>query len=331
MKTILFALVICLAPAMAQDGPLKQVQTLPLAKIEGHLGHLAVDVKSGRLFVAATEANTVEVFDLKQGTLLQSVAGFSKPQDILVIPGSTRVYVSNGDGKLRIFDTATWQQLKAIELGGGAGYLSYDATAKRVYAAEDGGLAIIDPVSGNKVSEVKLDGRPEVFQSEKAGSRIFVNMPETNGIAVVDKKKPGAPAKIAVTWAKDNYTMALDERNHRLLVGARKPAKLLVLDTAGSNWVTELPIGDDVGDIFYDAAQKRVYVISGSAIVVPDRVGLVYVLDQHDPDHYMLRQKLIATVGAHTGLFVPELHRLYVAVPHAGDKAAEVRVYETTK
>jgi hypothetical protein len=34
--------------------------------------------------------------------------------------------------------------------------------------------------------------------------------------------------------------------------------------------------------------------------------------------------------GARTSLFVPELNRLYLAVPHRGNQPAEVRVYETT-
>ena len=318
---------------MAQEGPLKQIQALPLPNVAGRLGHIAVDVRASRLLVAATEANTVEVLDLKTGALLRSVAGFDKPQAILVVPGkspgTSRVFVSNADGKLRIFDSASGQQEKPIDLAGAAGHLGYDAVAKRIYAGQDNGIAIIDPATGAKVSEVKLDGRPEAFQAEKTGSRIYANMTAANGIAVVDRKKPGSPSKIPVTWAKENYTMALDEGNHSLFVMTRKPAKMLVLNTTTLEWVTEMPLSDDVDDMFYDAAQKRIYVISGSAVVVPDRVGLVYVLDQHDSEHYMVKQKLITAVGAHTGLFVPELHHLYVAVPRTGDKAAEVRVYET--
>ena len=37
----------------------------------------------------------------------------------------------------------------------------------------------------------------------------------------------------------------------------------------------------------------------------------------------------VSTVpGARTSLFVPELSRLYLAVPHRGGQKAEVRVYE---
>jgi DNA-binding beta-propeller fold protein YncE len=345
MRTILFGFMVCLVPAIAQtDQLLHQVQTLPLAKIEGHLGHMAVDVKGERLFVAATEANTVEVFDLKQGTLLRSVAGFDKPEEILFVPGPTRagggkVFVSNADGKLRSFDTAAWQQAKATDLGGAGGALRYDASAKRIYAGfgagiGEAGLAVIDPVTGAKLSEITLAGRSASFQLEKTGSRIFINVPGANEVAVANRNKPEPPAKVSVTWAKENYTMALDEGHHRLLVGTRNPVKILVLDTTTLQWVTELPLanvphGEEFGDMFYDALQKRVYVVSGSAIVPPDHTGLVYVLDQTDPDHYVEKQKLVTALGAHTGLFVPELHRLFVAVPRAGNAEAAVRVYET--
>jgi DNA-binding beta-propeller fold protein YncE len=33
--------------------------------------------------------------------------------------------------------------------------------------------------------------------------------------------------------------------------------------------------------------------------------------------------------GARTGYYVPELSRLYLAVPHRGSQGAEVRIYET--
>jgi DNA-binding beta-propeller fold protein YncE len=325
MKTILIVCALCAMPALAQEKQvLQQVQTLPL-KVNGRLGHLAVDVRHGWLFVAATEANTVEVLDLKQGTLLHSVTGFDKPQDIAVIPGSTRVYVSNADGKLRVIDTATWQQASAIDLGGAGGRLVWDSVAKRLYAGSgSGAIAMIDPVSGAKVSEIKLDGAPESFQLEKIGSRIFADIPQLSRVNVVDRKKPGTPAQIPLARAEENSSMALDEKNHRLFVVTRKPGKILVLNTVSLKWVTEFPVSDDVDDLFYDAAQKRLYAISGLAIVPPDRVGLVYVMDQMDPDHYIARQKVTTAVGAHTGVWVAETHRLYVADPAVG-----IRVFES--
>ena len=47
-----------------------------------------------------------------------------------------------------------------------------------------------------------------------------------------------------------------------------------------------------------------------------------------DADHYRTIGKIETSPGARTSLFVPELRRLFVAVPHRGKQGAEVRVFE---
>src|SRR5205085_2248764 len=113
----------------------------------------------------------------------------------------------------------------------------YDAKADRVYCAygaSPGAVAVIDPKTFKRIGDVKLDAHPESFQLERDGPRIFVNVPEAIGgshVAVVDREKLSVIAKWPLKDAAANYPMALDEKDHRLFVGCRKPAKLLVLDT----------------------------------------------------------------------------------------------------
>jgi hypothetical protein len=54
--------------------------------------------------------------------------------------------------------------------------------------------------------------------------------------------------------------MALDEANHRLFIGCRNPARLLVYDTTTGRVTTSLEIGGDTDDLFYDAELKRFYL-----------------------------------------------------------------------
>jgi len=49
---------------------------------------------------------------------------------------------------------------------------------------------------------------------------------------------------------------------------------------------------------------------------------------QVDPDHYRVVAKLLTAPLARTCLFVPELDRLFVAVPRQKDHDAELRVYQ---
>jgi hypothetical protein len=115
--------------------------------------------------------------------------------------------------------------------------------------------------------------------------------------------------------------MALDETNHRLFVGTRSPAKLLVLDTETGKTVSSLDSSGDADDIFYDAKAKRIYVSGGE--------GAVSVFEQMDPDNYRLISKVDTAEGARTSLFVAQSGTLYVAVPHRGSQQAEVRAFKT--
>jgi hypothetical protein len=45
-------------------------------------------------------------------------------------------------------------------------------------------------------------------------------------------------------------------------------------------------------------------------------------------DHYEPDGRITTAPGARTGLFVPALNRLFVAVPHRGLQSAKVLVYE---
>jgi hypothetical protein len=129
--------------------------------------------------------------------------------------------------------------------------------------------------------------------------------------------------KMNGTWpvsAKANYPMALDEANHRLFVGCRRPAKALVYDTTSGKEITTFDIVGDTDDLFYDATRKRVYVIGGE--------GYVDVFQSDGTNRFSRITRVSTAAGARTGLFVPELNRLFLAVPHRGSQRAEIRVYE---
>jgi hypothetical protein len=130
--------------------------------------------------------------------------------------------------------------------------------------------------------------------------------------------------KVSATWrvatAKANYPMALDEANHRLFIGCRRPAKVLVYDTASGSEVGSFEIVGDTDDLFYDASRKRLYVTGGE--------GFIDVFQNQDGDRFARIARITAAAGARTSLFVPDLNRLYLAVPHRGSQKAEIRIFE---
>ncbi len=113
--------------------------------------------------------------------------------------------------------------------------------------------------------------------------------------------------------------MALDEHLHRLFVATRRPARLVILSTDGGRTIATLPTVGDCDDVYVDGRRGRIYLVGGE--------GAVAVVASDGPDHYQEIGRISTSPGARTGLFSPELGRLYVAVPARNSLPAEVRVY----
>ena len=306
---------------MVGQGPLVLVRTIDLPAVEGRIDHMSVDIDQNRLFVAALGNNSVEVVDLRSGARARSLGGFHEPQGIQVVSEQKAIVVANGEtGNVQIVDGASLQQVKAISLSEDADNVRYDPRATRLYVGHgSGALAVIDASDWRVLGNIRLSGHPESFQLESTGPRVFVNVPTANHIAVVDRNAMKVLATWPVIGAQSNFPMALDEANHRLFVGCRQPARVLVYDTATGRQIDALEIGGDTDDLFYDAARRRLYVSGGE--------GFLDVFQQQG-DRLTRIAHVPTASGARTSLFVPQQNRLYLAVPHRGTQKAEVRVYE---
>src|SRR5262247_4532618 len=249
--------------------PLRLVQTIPLPNVEGRIDHMAVDLKDQRLFVAALGNNTVEVLDLRAGKRIRSITGLHEPQGVGFIPEFNKIYVANAkSGACDVFDASSFEVIKSVKFSDDADNIRYDAAARRVYVGYgSGGLGIIDAATGDKLGEIKLESHPESFQLERSGPRIFINIPTSQKIVVVDREKRATNTSWPTSVATANFPMALDETHHRLFVGFRKPAKLSVFDTESGKVVAELPSPDDADDIFDDSSRQRIYVSGGDGSI----------------------------------------------------------------
>ena len=315
-------------------GQEKQVLSLeayvPLSGVKGRIDHFAVDVAGQRPFVAAVENHTLEVIDLKSGQRVHSISDLAEPQGVFYDSSTNHLFVACGlDGVTKVFDGHTFQVLATVKFADDADNIRYDprskgvivgyAGAKQLRKREEGtgGLGFIDP-TGKKTGDIVIDAHPESFQLEKSGSRIFVNVPEKKEIEVIDATKRSVQARWPVS-AEDNFPMALDEGNHRLLVGVWQPPQLLVFDTETGKQVAAGEIAGKTDDLFYDSVRHRIYVLTSKEFLE--------VFEQKDADQYNRVARYPIPPGSQTGLFVPEWGKLFVAVREQNDQSAEIRVY----
>ena len=302
--------------------PLHFLRAIELPRVEGRIDHLTLDSTGQFLFVAALGNNTVEVIDVKNGVHVRSLPGFREPQGLAAVPDAKAIAVASGQGEgVQTIDENGFTTLKTISLGDDADNVRYDAAAKTLYVGFGGGaLAAVNAVEGKVLARVKLAGHPESFQLEHAGPRLFINVPSADHVAVVDRTAMKVIATWPVTAARSNYPMALDEAAHRLFIGCRRPAKVLVYDTTSGKETGSFDIVGDTDDMFYDASRKRLYVSGGD--------GFVDVFDAREPAALPRIARIATAAGARTSLYVADQNRLYLAVPHRGTQRAEIRLYE---
>ncbi|HJW37359.1 MAG TPA: YncE family protein [Candidatus Udaeobacter sp.] len=307
----------------AGNSPLLQLRaTIGLPGVQGRIDHLAFDAAGERLFVCALGNNTVEVVDLRKGKRIHSITGLSAPQGIACIPEPNRIFVATDKGGIcKVYDGDSFQELKELDLQDDADNVRYDAATKKIFVGfGSGGIAVIDAANGRQIGSIKLSAHPEAFALEQHGNRMFVNVPDARHVAVLDREKGEVISKWQTDLAFGNFPMALDESNHRLFVGCRLPSKLVVLNTESGNAVAKIDISADGDEVFYDSKRRRIYAVCGA--------GNIDIIDQNDPNTYVVATTINTADGARTGLFVPERDALFVAVPHRGSQRAEIREYK---
>lgn len=305
--------------------PLQLEEQIPVPNVAGRLDHFTVDAKRRRLFVSALGNNTAEVVDVFAGKVVRSIKGLAQPQGPLYVPSVDKLYVANAeDGKVRVYDGATYTLRKTIDFGEDPDNIRYDEASKRVFVGfgqEDGGIAMVDPKTDERVGDVyKTGGHPESFQMEASGGHIFINVPDAGNIVESIDRKTGSVSKWPLKGLRSNYAMALNDEDHRLFTITRKTPMLVVLNTQTGDEVTRLRAAGECDDVFFDASRKRIYVIGGE--------GFISIFQQNDPDHYELIANVPSGIGIRTGYFYTKRDRFYVGVPAKGNEPAQIWTYE---
>jgi DNA-binding beta-propeller fold protein YncE len=304
----------------AESLPLRLEAKVPLDEVRGRIDHMAIDLTRHHLFVAALGSGALAVVDLQVQRLDRMIGGLAEPQGVGYDPTTDTVYVANaGDGSVRLFKGADLSPTGRIELGSDADNIRVDSEAGRIFIGHgDGALAIVDAATHQKIASVALKAHPESFQLDADTARIFVNVPNARAIDVIDRATRKKIASWPTAGRSANFAMALDQARHHVLVAFRHPAELGTFDSADGRLVASIPTCGDVDDFFADAKRHRIYLSCGE--------GFIDVLAE-DGESFRRTSHIATASGARTSLFVPELDRLFVAVPARGETSAAIWIF----
>jgi DNA-binding beta-propeller fold protein YncE len=314
----------------AGTSALKLVQAVPLPALhDGDFDHFAVDVQGKRLFAAAEENSKLLIFDLRNNTLIKTITDLKAPHSILYRSDLKKLFVVDGDlGSIKIYDSESYKPLGDIKLRVGADSCVYDPSTHYLYVVNGGKdahmpnayISVVDTNNAKQVADIKIDSDDvEAIQFETSGPRFFVDVRGNSTVEVFDRRNRA----LLATWrlpqqAQKPSAIAFDEPAHRLFVGTRDPGNLVTLNSDSGKVVSILPASPMVDDMAFDSKEKRIYFAA---------TNFLEVFQERDPDQVDLIEKLPTAPRAKTGIFVPQLDRYYLGVPHHGNASAELRVY----
>jgi len=321
--------------APAADEVLRLAGRHDLPGYTGDVDHFEYDLKRNRLWLAAEDHGTLDVFDLKTGKMQKSIKGVvDTPHGILYLPEKNRLIVTDSGGDTmvtKVIDATTHKATGTLKLAApGADAMGYDPSTKRLYIVSGGRdakmketyLSVVDPASLKRLGDLKFDTeKVEAMAIEGKGNKLYINVTGKNYIAVVDKDKLTVLNTWPIKEAEQNAPLAFDEPNKRLFVITRKPGKLIVLNADTGASIASFKAPERCDQVIWDAANRRIYALGGE--------GYIGVFQQKDADRYEELARVTSAPGAKTGILVPELKRLYVAVsPGEGKTGAAILHYD---
>lgn len=249
----------------------------------GGWDYVTVDAAHHRFFV--TRSTHTQVIDTRTGKVIADIPGQIRSHGVALVPDLHRGFITDGGGSghIVVFDTRTYKVLGKLDTMPDSDGIIYDAGTNTVLAVSGDGQALmtfspnIDP-NGKIPPPIQLGGSPEFLAADGQG-KIFVNLPDKNEVAVVDLHALRVVARWPVTPGGENVGMAYDPETHRLFLGCRKPAKLIVMDSQNGDVLASLPIGQGNDAVRFDAGQAFASCRDGSLTVAGKKDGK-WVVDQ---------------------------------------------------
>jgi len=157
-----------------------------------------------RVYVSNEAESVLDVVDRKSGEILQKVALSGHPNNITVTKDGRNVLVGirTMPGAIDVIDATSLKRIKTIPVHGGV---------HNIYVTPDGKYAVTGSIETKSATVVDLESdqiawvaqfdkgvRPMAFEGNPDGStkRVFVQLSELNGFAVVDFAKHAEVARI---------------------------------------------------------------------------------------------------------------------------------------
>src|SRR5438477_5623559 len=154
----------------------------------GGFDHADVDISSGKVFVAHTANNAVEVIDGERLTHLATIPGCEEASGVLCAQDQGFVVAAaRGTGRILLIDAMTEKVAQEMKAGSKPNGLAWDTRRKRLLVADvgDNSARILGSSPMRVISTISLPGRPRWSVYDSRLDLFLVNIREPSGLFTI--------------------------------------------------------------------------------------------------------------------------------------------------
>jgi DNA-binding beta-propeller fold protein YncE len=234
----------------------------------GGWDYVTVDSAAHRLYIS--HATQVDVIDTESGKHLGTIPDTPGVHGIALAAPFKHGFTSNGrENKVSMFDPATLDLIKKIDVGKGPDGIYYDPATKRVFTNNHGShdITALDAATGEVVGTVKAEGDGEEAIIGKDGL-IYVNSENTSEVVVFDPKSLEVKKRFPIGVAQTPTGLAYDAKTNRLFIGCRKDPMMVVMDAGTGKVIGSFPIGAGVDYAGFDPDARMIFFSVSSGLSI---------------------------------------------------------------
>jgi DNA-binding beta-propeller fold protein YncE len=300
---------------------------LPAHRGTGGFDHAAVHEPTGRIYVAHTANDAVDVIDVERARYERSIEGLPAVAGALVSDAAELVVTSNrGDDTIGLFGTAGGGGLQKVAVGLRPNGLAFDSRRARVLVAHVGDpavpgshtVSVVDVCAPKVVATVPVAGRTRWTIYDPVADAFHVNIMDPPQIAVVEAGDPVCVRRVVSIAHAGPHGLDIDVARRRLYCACDAGVLVEVDADTGAVLATEAIAGPpDV--VCFNSGRGHLYVAIGEP-------GVIEVFDTSP----LRRLETVPTErGAHTlafsatrdlvAAFLPGTHRAALYEDVGGD------------
>ena len=269
----------------------------------GGFDYVTLDNSARRLYVS--HATQVDVLDADSGKLIGTIPDTPGVHGVAIAHAFKHGFTSNGrENKVSMFDPATLQLIKKIDVGKGPDGIYYDEHTKRVFTNNHGShdITAIDAATGDVVGTVKAEGDGE--EAVIGDGVIFVNTEDTAEVVAFDPKSLEVKKRFPIGVAKVPTGLAYDAKSNRLFIGCRNEPKMVVMDSTSGKVINSFPIGSGVDYAAFDPESHLIFFSCGD--------GTLSIYREKSADEYEDAGAVKTQPSAKTMAFDPKTKKIFL-------------------